>query len=274
MRIVIVSDSHLAPSAGPCNANWLVVREYAARTAPELTVHLGDISLDAANDPAQLDAARAMCQPWPTPFRFLPGNHDIGDNPPGPEIAPKRPVTPSLLRRFRANFGPDYWAVFMEGWLVIGLNAQLFGSGDPSELQQWQWLEHCQSKAGRRPVAVMLHKPLFQNTHEDSIPHIRYIPLEPRGRLMRLLAPHNLRLVLNGHTHQYLDRVIDGVRHIWIPSTGFILSDADQERVGEKITGLGLLKLNGEHFRFDLVCPEGLVRNNLRDLPLQNLLRD
>jgi 3',5'-cyclic AMP phosphodiesterase CpdA len=274
MRIVIVTDSHLAPAAPACNANWGAVREYAARTAADLTVHLGDITLDAATDPGQLDSARGMCLPWPTPFRFLPGNHDIGDNPPAPDVAPKRPVEVSLLERFRSNFGPDYWAVFVEDWLMIGLNAQLFGSGIPSETEQWQWLDHCAARAGKHPVVLLLHKPLFQNTSEDAIPHIRYIPLEPRGRLLRLLAPLDLRLVLSGHTHQYLDRKIEGVRHIWIPSTGFFLPDADQERVGEKITGLGVLELSCEHFRFDLICPDGLARNNFADQPFRKLLRD
>src|SRR6516162_3768576 len=138
MRISIVTDSHLAPSALTCNANWRAAREYVARSSSDLTVHLGDITLDAASDSSQLEAARTICEPWPTPFRFLPGNHDIGDNPPSPEVPSKRPVEPSLLEHFRSNFGPDYWTVFVEGWFMIGLNAQLFGSGIPSETEQWQ----------------------------------------------------------------------------------------------------------------------------------------
>jgi 3',5'-cyclic AMP phosphodiesterase CpdA len=62
------------------------MREYAARSAADLTVHFDDITLDAVSDSSQLEAARAMCEPWPTPFRVLPGNHDVGDNPPGPEF--------------------------------------------------------------------------------------------------------------------------------------------------------------------------------------------
>jgi len=273
MRIMIVTDSHLASSAPACVANWRAVREYAGRSASDLTVHLGDITLDAASDSSQLQAARTMCEPWPTPFRFLPGNHDVGDNPPGPESLANQPLDRSLLEGFRAGFGPDYWRLAVEGWFIIGLNAQLFGSDFRLEADQWRWFGECVREAGMRPVALMLHKPLFQNTCEDEAPHIRYVPLGPRRRLLNLIARLDVRIVLSGHVHQYLDRIIEGIRHIWVPSTAFFLPDTVQERVGEKITGLGLLELSNESYRFDLVCPDGLTRNNLVEQPFYNMLK-
>jgi 3',5'-cyclic AMP phosphodiesterase CpdA len=267
MRIAVVTDSHLAPSALACNANWRAVREYVARSAPDLTVHLGDISLDAVSDHSQLETARAMCEPWPTPFRFLPGNHDVGDNPPGLDYPAEQPLEERLVQCFCVAFGPDYWRIAPDGWFVIGLNAQLFGSDSRLELDQFRWLGECVREAGKRPVALMLHKPLFQNSREDAAPHIRYVPLGPRRRLLELLAGLNLQIVLSGHVYQYLDRVIDGVRHIWIPSTAFLFPDTIQERLGEKVTGLGLLELSGEGYRFDLMRPDGLMLNNVVEQP-------
>jgi three-Cys-motif partner protein len=103
----------------------------------------------------------------------------------------------------------------VEGWFIIGLNAQLFGSDFGLEADQWRWFGEW---AGMRPVALMLHKPLFQNTCEDEVPHIRYVPLGPRRRLLNLIARLDVRIVLSGHAHQYLDRIIGGIRHIWVPS--------------------------------------------------------
>jgi 3',5'-cyclic AMP phosphodiesterase CpdA len=100
MRIVIVTDSHLASSAPACIANWRAVLEYVGRSASDLTVHLGDITLDAASDSSQLQAARAMCELWPTEFRFLPSNHDVGDNPPGPESPALQPLIEACSRAF------------------------------------------------------------------------------------------------------------------------------------------------------------------------------
>ena len=48
----------------------------------------------------------------------------------------------------------------------------------------------------------------------------------------------DVRAVLSGHRHQHLDRVIGGVRHVWLPSTAFYLPDSIQDRLGDKVTGL------------------------------------
>jgi hypothetical protein len=98
------------------------------------------------------------------------------------------------------------------------------------------------------------------------------VPPEPRRRLLDLLAPVDLRLVLSGHTHQYLDRTIRGVRHVWLPSTAFIIPEPMQDRIGEKVTGVGVLDLE-ETCRFDLVCPDGMRRHSLRDPALAALLK-
>jgi 3',5'-cyclic AMP phosphodiesterase CpdA len=273
MRIALVSDSHLAPSAPACNSNWQAVREYVACCRADLTIHLGDITLDAETDASQLEIVRSQCDAWPSPFRFIPGNHDIGDNPPGPNVPAKHPLDTNLLEKYRGLFGPDFWIADADGWSIIGLNAQLFGSGSTEEEAQWRWLEKRVDEAGTRPVVLMQHKPLFQNTRDDARPHIRYVPLEPRRRLLAMLARLNFRILFSGHTHQYLDRTFDGVRHIWIPSTSFFIPDSEQERVGEKVVGLGLLEIEGAHSRFDLVCPEGVTRNSLVEQPFYRILK-
>lgn len=273
MRITLVTDSHLATIAPVCNANWQAVHEYVARCGADLTVHLGDIALDAPTDASQLEAARRMCDMWPSAIRFVPGNHDIGDNPPAPDVPAKHGLDRRLLEKYRGTFGPDFWTADADSWLIIGLNAQLFGSGSDAEAAQWRWLEERVDDAGARPVILMQHKPLFQRTRDDAVPHIRYVPLEPRRKLLRMLARLNLRIVFSGHAHQYLDRTFDGIRHIWMPSTAFIIPDTEQERVGEKVTGLGLLEIDGDSCKFDLVCPQGVIRNSLLEQPFYRVLK-
>jgi 3',5'-cyclic AMP phosphodiesterase CpdA len=268
MRIAVVADSHLAPDADAFNRNWRAVREYVAALGADLTVHLGDVTLDGVGDPAQLDHARALGADWPTPIRYVPGNHDIGDNPPGPGVAAKHPLEPARIGAFRAALGPDYWALDADGWRVLALNAQLVGTATREEADQWSWLEAMTAPARGRPVALLLHKPLFQDSPLDETPHHRYVPLAPRRRLLELLSGVALHAVLSGHTHQYRDRTVEGVRHVWLPSTAFYLPDELQERLGEKVTGLGVLDLTPDRLRFHLVCPEGVVRNSALDHPV------
>ena len=77
MRIALIADSHIAASAPAFVSKWRAAAEFAARSRTELTIHLGDITLDAINGVEQLDFARKLIDRWPTPVRVLPGNHDI-----------------------------------------------------------------------------------------------------------------------------------------------------------------------------------------------------
>jgi 3',5'-cyclic AMP phosphodiesterase CpdA len=261
MRILLVTDSHLAPGSGGAVANWRAVRAFAERAAPDLTMHLGDITRDGWSAPSELAFAASLAADWPTPIRFLPGNHDIGDNPPGPGVPFVEPLSLGLLANYRSTFGPDYWSLeepgARAGWLMIGVNAQLFASGTAEEAAQWDWLDATLDGAGNRPVAVFSHKPLFQNRLEEEPPHIRYIPTEPRARLIAQLRRVDCRLFMSGHTHQLHDRTLGMTRHIWVPSTAYRFPDAMQEKIGEKIVGVGLLEL-GPMSRFDFLAPDGM----------------
>jgi 3',5'-cyclic AMP phosphodiesterase CpdA len=273
MRLLLVTDTHLAPGAAPCNENWRAAKDFARGCGADLTVHLGDITLDGTEDPAQHEWALAESADWPTPLRFLPGNHDIGDNPPGAGVKAKQPLKLDQLLAYRRSYGSDYWTIDAQPWQVIGLNAQLFGSASAAEAEQWAWLGACLAEARGRRLALLLHKPLFLDDPADASPHIRYVPQPQRRWLMELLAPCDLRLVLSGHAHQFLDRVLDGVRHVWLPSAAFIIPDARQERIGEKVTGLGLLELTPDGHRFELVTPAGMAQHTL-DHPAFDAFRE
>ena len=268
MRIAVVTDSHLAARAGAFNDNWHAVRAFVAAQAPDLTLHLGDITVDGVKDPADLEHARTISADWPTPIRFLPGNHDIGDNPPGPGVAASEPLRPARLADYRAAFGLDRWALDAGGWRLIGLNAQLLGTDTGDEAEQWAWLAPTLAEAPDRPTVLFLHKPLFQDSLADEKPHQRYVPIAARRRLLELFSSVRLRSVVSGHTHQYLDRVVDDVRHLWVPSTAFFLPDELQERIGEKVTGIGMLELGPDRLRFHLVCPDGVARHSALEHPV------
>jgi len=61
-RVILVSDTHLSMSAPQAQANWDAVVSYVGVCAPDLVIHLGDLSLDGARSAADLRAA-----PWTPP---------------------------------------------------------------------------------------------------------------------------------------------------------------------------------------------------------------
>ena len=266
MRIALISDTHLAARAAVCLDNWRIVRTWIERARPDLVVHLGDITVDGASDAVQLREALDAFTCLDLPIRFLPGNHDIGDNPIAPDVPPEHPLDLARLEEYRSLFGPDRWSLHAGDWQVIGLNAQLLGTATSEEEEQFAWLEH-EIGLGTGPLGLMLHKPLFRNGPGDDEPHIRYVPTGPRDRLLAIVRSRALRFVVSGHTHQSRRHVCGGVEHRWAPSTAFCLPDGMQERIGEKKVGLLMLMLDGTDHRFAMARPEGLRRNNILDLP-------
>jgi 3',5'-cyclic AMP phosphodiesterase CpdA len=258
MRIALIADSHLSPRAPECVANWHAARRAVARIEPELTVHLGDISLDGQSDSEELRFAADLVERWSTPIRCLPGNHDVGDG------SGEAPVQEALIESYQRLFGPDHWRVTADGWQLLGINAQLLGSETEREREQWAWIEQAaQARSAPPRTALFLHRPLARVRPGDPKDRGRYVPQPARDRLLQGPLQSTLRLVVSGHTHQYLDVTAAEVRHVWIPSAAFVLPDAMQGRVGEKLVGIGLLELDGETLRFDLWCPDGMARHEL-----------
>src|SRR5207244_2588818 len=71
-------DSHLSERAPECVSNWRAAASAVAAADPDLTIHLGDITLDGCEQPEELPFARGLVQAWPTPMVCTPGNHDMG----------------------------------------------------------------------------------------------------------------------------------------------------------------------------------------------------
>ena len=266
MRLVLVSDTHITPRAAAFGDNWEAVRVWIEARAPDLVVNLGDISADGAHDPGELEAARLAIGRLSRPMRFLPGNHDIGDNPIAAGAPNEHPLDLARLADYRRLFGPDRWVFEAGRWAIIGLNAQLFATGTDEESAQFAWLE-AELRGRSGPVGLMLHKPLFRNGPGDTEAHVRYVPASARRGLLALLAPCDLRFVLSGHVHQMRRLEVDGVEHIWVPSTAYCIPDAMQERIGEKTVGIAVLELTDRGHSFEFATPPGLVRHNLLDHP-------
>jgi len=263
MRIALIADSHLSPRSPECVANWHAARRAVERFSVDLTVHLGDISLDGQTHPEELDFAAELVQRWPIPMRCVPGNHDMGDG------SGEVPLDDALLASYERLFGLDHWSMMVDGWQLVGINAQLLGSGTPQEFAQWRWLETlARADTASTRTALLLHRPLARVRPNDPKDRGRYVAQAARERLLDGPLKPTLRLVISGHTHQYLDVTASGVRHVWMPSSGFVLPDQMQARVGEKLVGIGLLELDHEAMRFDLCCPDGMIRHELSAMPV------
>lgn len=265
MKICFFTDTHIIGKESIFNSNLEEVIKFIDSGNFDYAFHLGDVAADGPSQPAQLPFAAESHTALKTLVRYVPGNHDIGDNPvEGSHV--EHGLDLDRLADFRRLFGADHWSVEGEGWQVVGLNSQLFASGTDAEEEQFVWLERVLAEMNG-PLGLALHKPLIR--HEDTVgPVIRYVPEKPRERLMAVCAKRDLKFVASGHVHQRRQFTLDGVEHVWVPSASFCIPEAMQARVGEKVVGVTTLELNADgSFRFESQTVDGLQRHNLLDHP-------
>jgi 3',5'-cyclic AMP phosphodiesterase CpdA len=240
-RLTQISDTHLAHWLPALTQNFERVSEYIDAARPDLVVNTGDVGWDGPNSKKDLDYARKLHDGLPVACRYLPGNHDIGDNPTQIGAVPSHPVTEKDRQAFISVFGDDRWRFDAAGWCFIGLNSLLMNSALDSEAEQFDWLASELACTAGRPVALFLHKPVYLNTPDDpelEATSFRYVPMPARRRLVEMLRAVDLRLIASGHVHQRRDYTYRLIRHIWAPSASFVISDARQARIGLKEAGL------------------------------------
>jgi 3',5'-cyclic AMP phosphodiesterase CpdA len=269
-RLTQISDPHLARRQPKLIENFHRVSEYIDATRPDLVINSGDLAFDAPTNPDDLEFAGTLHAALPVPCRYLPGNHDVGDNPTQVGPAPSYPVTEQGLQAYFSIFGEDRWRFDAAGWCFVGLNSLVMNTGLASEAEQFDWLASQLSSANGRPVALFLHKPLYLNSPGDpelAATSIRYVPMPARSRLVEMFGAVDLRLVASGHVHQRRDFTYSHTRHIWAPSAGFIISDARQELIGIKEVGLVEYRFQPDAFEVRYVRAPGLI-----DVDLDSLL--
>jgi 3',5'-cyclic AMP phosphodiesterase CpdA len=268
-RLTQISDTHLARRLAPLTDNFNRLAEHIDASRPDLVVNSGDLTFDAPTSPDDLAFARELHDSLPVPCRYLPGNHDVGDNPTEFGPVPSEPVSERHRQAFITTFGEDHWRFDAAGWCFIGLNSMVMNSALACEAEQFEWLLSELARTKGQPVALFLHKPVFLNTPDDpelERTAIRYVPMPARFHLLDIVGGCDLRLIASGHLHQRRDFTQGRVRHIWAPSTGFLIPDALQERIGTKEVGLVEYRFQPDAFEVRHVRAPGQLDIDLNAL--------
>jgi 3',5'-cyclic AMP phosphodiesterase CpdA len=268
-RLTQISDTHLARRLTRLTDNFHRLSEYIDSRRPDLVVNSGDLAFDGPTNRDDLEFARTLHAALPVACRYLPGNHDIGDNPTQVGPPPSQPVTDQDLNTYHAVFGEDRWGFEAAGWCFIGLNSLVMNTGLAREAEQFDWLASQLSASRGKPVALFLHKPLYLNAPDDpelAASSVRYVPMPARKHLVEMLGAVDLRLVASGHVHQRRDFTYSHIRQVWAPSAGFIIPDRMQEVIGVKEVGLVEYRFQPDGFEVRHVRAPGQVDIDLVEL--------
>ncbi len=267
LRIIQVSDTHLSRQKPYFNANWQAVVAHIEARQPDLVVHTGDVSLDGAGVGDDLVFSKECMDALSVPWLILPGNHDTGEAPGTSDQADIQPANEQRRQLWLDIFGPDYWAQEFGAWQLIGLDTQLFDTGQAAEAAQWDFFEDALKDAGARPVLLFLHKPFFLPGLEPENSPRRYLQGPSSQRLFDALEEHPVRGMASGHVHQALRMQLAGMEIVWAPTTAFLLNDEIQPKIGEKFCGLVEYTLSGNDMTIDFAHPDGIVDEDITQYP-------
>jgi 3',5'-cyclic AMP phosphodiesterase CpdA len=256
-RIVVLSDIHLSPTHGFFWENWCVAREFADAAKADAVLLNGDLAINGPDSDAEITFAAGAVGKLRTPVMALPGNHDVGDEPPGQD--PDQIIDADRLARWDRSFAVDRWALDAGGWRLLGLNAQLFGSGLAREHAQNQWLD-AQLSTAERPTALFLHKPLFLEGPTDDVVSPSCMGPVARARLLDKLSQVDVRLIVSGHLHEHLDRTFGRQRHLWVPAVAF---GAPQDHGGDGRCGVAIIDFSQDRVEVTIERPRGLISHDL-----------
>lgn len=182
--------------------------------AVDLLVVTGDLTDDGFKKQGDLAVAKAAVEAafegcadevW-----LLPGNHDVGDF----VGVGENGVSSERVSAWRETVGPDRVAKEWGGWLLLGIDTLLVGSGLPEEAEQLAWVrERITGWAGH--VGVFSHAPLVMEAwREPAGPATGYWLPGEAGRLALVDAlGDGVAFVASGHVHRC--RLDEGWR--WCP---------------------------------------------------------
>src|ERR1700710_374525 len=153
-RLTQISDTHLARRYQSLTDNFHRASDHINATRPDLVVNSGDLAFDGPTAPDDLEFASTLHRALPVACRYLPGNHDIGDNPTAVGSKPSHPATEQDRQAFISVFGEDRWNFEAAGWYFIGLNSLIMNTGLPCEGEQMDWFAARLSAAKGKPVAL------------------------------------------------------------------------------------------------------------------------
>ena len=114
-RIIAMSDIHVSPTHGFFWNNWCIARDFARMLNPEAVIVNGDLCINCPDSDAEIAFAASALRELGGHIMALPGNHDIGDEPPGQNALPPTPLTRRTMpeRRKRQR---DRVANYEQNW--------------------------------------------------------------------------------------------------------------------------------------------------------------
>jgi 3',5'-cyclic AMP phosphodiesterase CpdA len=224
----------------------------ATGIGPRFVIVCGDM-VNTAGDPAQVAEVKRIAAGLPAsvPIRYVAGNHDACPDNEVPDD--------ESLARYRADFGPDFYA-FQEGDAqFVVLNACILQHPEraPGELErQMSWLEDALRDAARADashIVAFTHQPLFMAHAEELDEDYPWAPSPPgrppgywavprarRMPVLELFRRYGVQATFCGHWHRNHEARDGDMVEVLTGSVGYPLGDDPSGVRVVRLTGAGV----------------------------------
>jgi hypothetical protein len=206
-RLAVFADAHLT---GEASGTWKVLHRTEARLRTavadangrdvDAVLFAGDLTKDGA--PAEYSLFDEVLADLEAPFVAVPGNHDV----PKPRWDPyEAPDRGTFARRYAAGHLPFVERV---GDLsVVGLDSASNADGSLGDTHEGEvgpdqraWLDAVLPDLSN-PVVALHHSVSHPSTHAEGFPDSDLYQAGDAVELERVLARHDVPLVVSGHLH-------------------------------------------------------------------------
>ncbi|MCG8547455.1 MAG: hypothetical protein MJE12_24930, partial [Alphaproteobacteria bacterium] len=122
------------------------------------------------------------------------------------------------------------------------------------------------AEADGRAIAILVHKPLYQRSADETGRSLSVVWPRSRKRLLALCGQYRVKLVACGHRHCYRSTRHGETRLVWAPATSFIdtRKAADGMRLTRRV-GYVRYRFDGRGFSHELVEPPLFINHDMRN---------
>lgn len=224
---IFLPDLHLSPDTEVLT-NFNSVSKQVNRLRPDFVITGGDMiytakSVDDKKASVLFDLMDEQLEKFRMPVYLTMGNHETVGITAESGIDSSNPMWGK--RMFEERYNRRYYSFNHEGWKFFVLDGirirekeKDYTSGIDDE--QIKWIENELLSTGKEtPLIITIHTP-FINPHAitDSGSDALSVSSE---KVLDLFENHNLKIVLQGHNHIYMNLYINGIHYLSGGSTAY-----------------------------------------------------
>jgi UDP-2,3-diacylglucosamine pyrophosphatase LpxH len=224
---VYLPDIHLNPDSLVSSAFDRMVSS-VNRLHPDFVLTGGDMIYTAKTVNEQkaavlFDYMDAKFKKFRMPVYFTMGNHETVGITKESGIDSSYPLWGK--RMYENRYNKRYYSFIFSGWKFFVLDGIKIRETEKDytqgvDAEQIEWIKKELSSTDRNmPIVISMHTPLI-NPHAMTEPGTMAIS-ENSGEVLKSFKDHNLRIVLMGHTHLYMNLYVAGIHYISGGSTGY-----------------------------------------------------